>query len=139
MMQPNDHALQLANFDIDLAVNYLFRCGPCDICGGSCLADATDDQLAQRLLTGRKPVGSFAFRRASAARRHARDMETLGLTTWTAKNKWNMWVVLAALRPDEVIGDLGSARQRAFNLQFINEEVPFEIMGAMYGYPPPTS
>ena len=44
------------------AENLLFRCGPCDICGGACFC-RPNDELVERLLTGLKPVGTFCYGR----------------------------------------------------------------------------
>jgi hypothetical protein len=45
-----------------------------------------------------------------------------------------MWVVVAALNPDAEVGNVGTPRQIAFTQEFIDERLPYEIIGKMYGY-----
>ena len=116
------------------AHNLLWRNGPCDICGGDCLCQATNEELMDRLQTGLKPVGTLAFRRKAAATACCKELEARGLAYWMAKNRWKMYVAVAALHPDKVIPGIGKPRDLAFTQQFIDERLPYEVTGALYGY-----
>lgn len=120
----------------DQCVNLLFRGAPCNICGGSCFAALDDKQLSNRLLAGKKPVGTFARRSKWIAGALENLLRSRGLSTWKSKNKWNMYVVVATLHPDTFIPKAwGTPRQVAFRQAFIDEEIPLRIAGALYGYP----
>ena len=116
------------------AENLLFRCGPCDVCGGDCFCRTTDADLIDRLLTGLKPVGSFAYRRKSDALKLVQILSEKGLASWYGRNRWRMWVVLAALNPDTHVDGVGTPREVAFTQEFIDEELPFSVIGKLYGY-----
>jgi hypothetical protein len=118
----------------EFAQNLLFRCGPCDVCGGSCFCLKSDADLAKRLLTGLKPVGTFAYRSVAEAIEAAAWLNSLGLSTWMGVNKWGADVVVAALNPDEVVAGVGTPREVAFTQAFIDEALPFSVIGALYGY-----
>jgi hypothetical protein len=130
-MEPHPHALELARGDVDTALNLMFRCGPCDLCDGDCLSTATDDELVKRLLSGRKPVGTFACRQKREATRLAAKLQTQGLAVWIGKNHWRVWEVVATLDP--------MVNAAAFTQEFIDERMPFVDLGRLYGYPPHTS
>ena len=72
------------------APNLLWRNGPCDVCGGDCFCLATDSELMDRLQTGLKPVGTFAFRLKDHALACTRELEARGLAHWLGKNRWRM-------------------------------------------------
>jgi hypothetical protein len=127
-MEPHPHALELAGGNPDTALNLMFRCGPCDVCGGDCLSTAADEELVKRLLSGRKPVGTFACRQKREATRLAAELQGLGLATWIDKNRWQMYIVVATLDP--------VANAAAFAQAFIDERMPFVELGRLYGYPP---
>ena len=117
--------------------NILFRGGPCNICGRKCFANLSDKQLSDRLLTGKKPVGTFTKRSKWIANALARSLRSRGLATWQGKNRWNMYVVVASLHPDTAIPKaMGTPREVAFTRAFIDEELPLSVCGALYGYPP---
>ena len=128
-------ALTLAGGNEILAYNLQFRCGPCNICGGSCLC-LNDDLLIQRLLSGLKPVGSFARRELRHSALLEQQLNQLGLTTWgPTKNRWGMYMVVACKYPDVDIPLVGTPRNQAFTMNFINEYLTTEQTGALYGYP----
>lgn len=133
-----EHALIIANGNKIHAENFMFRCGPCDVCGGDCLCILDDDDLQKRLLTGKKPVGTFAYKREKDALKQINQLKKLEIETWYGQNRWTMWVVVAALKPDEVLylngNPVGTARELSFTYKFINEEIPFPITGLLYGY-----
>lgn len=91
---------QVIGRDDERSFNLLFRGGPCDICGGSCLSTLSDRSLSKRLLAGLKPVGTYARRSKWHAWALSRVLEKHGLTTWRGKNKWGMHVVVASAMPD---------------------------------------
>jgi hypothetical protein len=126
-MEPCPHALELARGDPEIAVNLMFRCGPCDVCGGDCLSTATDEELVERVLSGKKPVGTFAFRLKRDAKELAADLKDRGLAVWMGRNRWRMWAVVASLDP--------VANAAAFTQAFIDERMSFVDMGKLYGYP----
>ena len=115
------------------APNYVFRCGPCDICEGSCLC-RPGNELVNCLLTGQKPLGTFVYRSARQCRQMALKLQSKGLTCWTGRNRWRMHIVVASLHPDTDIAGLGTPRQLAMTQAFIDEEVSMEVAGAMFGY-----
>ena len=136
-----DHARQLAmatgGGSRDECINLLFRGGSCDICGGPCFATLSDRQLIRRLLSGKKPVGTFARKSKWIAHALAKLLQNRGLTTWKGMNKWGMYVVVACLQPDTFIPEaMGTPRQVAFTRAFIDEKLSFAVTGALYGYPP---
>jgi len=118
------------------AANFVFRCGPCDVCGGACLC-RPDDELIARAKTGLKPVSTFAFRSKRRAFSLEARLQQEGLACWTARNRWKMWIVVASARPDEPVGSLGSPREVAFTQEFIDERLPLRTIGAMHGYNDP--
>ncbi len=121
----------------DQCINLLFRCGSCDICGGPCFATLGDKRLIGRLLTGKKPVGTFARRNKWIAGALDKRLQSRGLTTWKGKNKYGMYVVVACLHPDSFIPEAtGAPREVAFTQAFIDEDLPLVVIGALYGYPP---
>lgn len=127
-MKPNQHALELARRNSRTACNLMFRGGPCDICGGGCLSQGSDQQLAERVAQGLKPVGTFAFTTRRKAKEEAEDLkQNFGLTTKVAKNRWGMWVVVATRSPDEY--------PEAFTDSFLNETDDILTRGRLYGYP----
>ena len=114
----------------DECVNLLFRNGPCDLCGGSCMALLGDGRLLRRLLTGKKAVGTFCRRHRSAAKRLEKKLRFRGLSTFVGKNKWNVWVVVATLSPDVLLPRAGgSPREVAFTQEFFRRGAP------IFGYP----
>ena len=117
----------------ECAPNFVFRGGPCDVCGGACLC-RPDEELVERLLGGGKPVGTFAYRRKCEADRMRLSLEALGLACWSGRNRWKAHVLVAALRPDKPVGAWGTPREVAFAQKFIDERVSFVVAGAMYGY-----
>ena len=135
------HAEQLASAtggcSRDQCVNLLFRGGPCDICGGPCFSTLGDRHLISRLLTGKKPVGAFARKNKWFAEALAKMLQTRGLTTWRGQNRWGVCVVVACLYPDTFIAEAnGTPREVAFAQDFIDEALPYAVIGALYGYPP---
>ncbi len=131
---PNTCALKLALGDEITAYNLQFRCGPCDICGGDCLC-LSDDLLIERLKTGLKPVGTFPRKTSKQAILLEERLNAEGLTTWLAKNKWGMYIVVACKHPDVTIPMIGTPRNRAFTMDFINENLSYVEIGALFGYP----
>jgi hypothetical protein len=126
-MEPNPHALELAHGDPVTAGNLMFRCGPCDVCGGGCLSTATDGELVEKLLSGQKPVGTFPFRLKREGKEFAAELREHGLATWMGQNRWKMWEVVATL-------DL-VANAAAFTQAFIDERLSYVDIGRLYGYP----
>ena len=126
------HATQVLGSP-ECAENFIFRNGACNICGGDCFC-ASDDELVERLLTGLKPVGSFPFMKESEAKKYAAGLAARGLTTFIGKNKWEVWVVLAALHPGRDVGGIGTPRNVAFTQEFLDEGYTLEIIGKLYGY-----
>ena len=93
-------------------------------------------QATHHILTGKKPVGTFARKSKWIAGALAKLLQSRGLTTWKGKNKWGMHVVIACLQPDTFIPEAeGTPREVAFTRAFIDEELPFAVIGALYGYP----
>ena len=135
-----DRALQHAQAigrDDEQSFNLLFRGGPCNICGGRCFSILTDHSLTKRLLDRLKPVGTYARRSKWHAWALSRLLENQGLTTWRGQNRWGMYIVVAAAKPDELVPLAGGTpRQLAFTQQFINEALPYPVIGALYAYPP---
>ena len=128
------HALLLSQGDPVSAYNLRFRCGPCDICGGTCLC-LDDDRLKARLKTGYKPVGTFVGTSMDDAVRLAAALEAEGLATWLGVNRWRVHIVVASKHPDTVVPGAGTPRDRAFTQEFIDERLSFAELGALYGYP----
>jgi hypothetical protein len=130
------HALILANGDEKTAKNLMFRCGPCDICGGDCLC-GSDFELIKLLVSGDKPIGSFAYQSLNEALKCSEILERKGISTWRGINKWNMYIVVASKNPDTYIEKAnGTPREKAYTQNFINEEdLTFVEIGALYGYP----
>jgi len=114
--------------------NLLFRNGPCHICRRPCFCLLNDMALARRLLSGKKPVGTFCSREHSEAQRHLKWLESLGLTVWYGMNRCKMHVLVAALHPDVEVPGAGTPREVAFTQCFIDEGFPCNIIGAMFGY-----
>jgi hypothetical protein len=127
-------ALKMANGDRITAYNLQFRGGPCDICGGDCFCK-NDEDLLTRIMSGLKPIGTFPFTSKKNALNFKKEIEEKGLTTYMKKNKWNMWTIVATIVPDKNIEGIGTPREKAFRMEFINEEDTFVERGALYGYP----
>jgi hypothetical protein len=117
----------------ECAENFTFRCGPCNACQGACFCRG-DDELTARLLTGQKPVGSFAYRRKKGAKDEAETLRSRGLSTWTGKNRWGMYCVVAALYPNRRVAETGTPRDVAFTQDLIDELYTLDVIGKMYGY-----
>jgi len=113
--------------------NLLFR-GPCEVCGGRCFSRLTDGRLIERLLSGRKPVGTFARRNHWQAWALDRLLQHRGLNTWRCTNRWGMHVAVACLQPDSMMAG-GRVRDLAFRCAFVDELDPLCVRGALYGYP----
>ena len=121
----------------DQCLNLMFHKGPCNICLGECFALLDDKRLSNRLLSGKKTVGTFTRRNKWEAWAVAKLLQSRGLTTWQGKNKWNVYVVVACLHPDKYLAKAAcTPREAAFTQAFIDEELPLPVVGAMYGYPP---
>lgn len=133
-----EHAMIIAKGNKIHAENFMFRCGPCDVCGGDCLCISDNNELEKRLLTGKKPVGSFPYESKEEALTEISRLKKIGIESWYGQNKWNMWIVVAALKPDECLylngNSVGTPRELSFTYKFINEELPFPIIGLLYGY-----
>ena len=122
--------------DDERSFNLLFRGGPCDICGGCCLSALSDRSLSERLLAGLKPAGTYARQSKWHAWALSHVLEERGLTTWRGKNRWGMHVVVATAEPDKPIPQAGGTpREVAFTQEFIDEALPFSVIGPLYGYP----
>ena len=115
------------------AANFVFRLGPCDVCGGACFC-RSDEELVSRLLTGLKPVGTFAYCTEEEMLLQRGEMERKGLTCWSGRNRWNMFEIVATLYPDVQVADIGTPRETAFTQEFIDEMVSFRVRGLLYGY-----
>ncbi len=85
-------------------------------------------------MTGQKPVGSFPFRFEKDAEVQAEELRLRGLSTWTGRNRWGMYVVMAALFPDCRVAEIGTPRDVAFTQAFIDEHCNLDVIGKMYGY-----
>jgi hypothetical protein len=125
------HATQVVG--PECAANLIFRCGPCDICGGSCFC-RPNDELVAALLSRSKPVGEVHSRHEDVAREFRSQLESLGLACWMGRNRWNMFVVVASAVPDVPLGKWGTPRQVAFTQAFIDEYTSWDETGVMYGY-----
>ena len=132
MQRALEHAAMVV--DEACAENLIFRCGPCDVCNGNCFCQTTDKDLILRLMTGLKPVGSFVRLRKCEAEALSQEFNTKGLTSWYGKNRWKMWIVVAALNPDMHVSGVGTPRQMAFTQEFIDEELSLDVIGKLYGY-----
>ena len=67
----------------------------------------------------------------------AKMLQTRDLTTWRGQNRWGVCVVVACLYPDTFIAEAnGTPREVAFAQDFIDEALPYAVIGALYGYPP---
>ena len=84
LAQSLEHARLLVG--AECAGNYVFRCGPCDYCGGACLC-RPDEELVERLRAGLKPMGTFAYACEDTADQMAQRLEELGLTCWVGQNR----------------------------------------------------
>ena len=129
------HATQLAQEEGVKAENLMFRCGPCDICGGDCLCQ-DDELLLVQTYDERKPLASFTFQCFSEMKSYEFDLKALEFTTWCGRNKMGMFIVLATMQPDRVlVHHDASVRELAFNYDFINELGSVDEMRDVYGYP----
>jgi hypothetical protein len=90
--------------------------------------------LARRLLTGIKPVGTFVRRNIIETLGVEMWLQGMVLITWTGRNQWGMHIIVACLEPDNVVADLGALRKVAFIQTFIDERLPMHMNGAFYGY-----
>ena len=118
------------------AENLVFRCGRCDVCRGPCLC-WEDDLLEARLLTGWKPVGTFAFKEQEEQIDCMNKLQEKELSVWSGQNRWKMWIVVASLDPDKAYICNGlniTPRTHAFNQDFIDEKDEWNIRGILYGY-----
>ena len=61
-------------------------------------------------------------------------MEEKGLTCWSGRNKWGMYIIVASLHPDKPVADVGTPRHMAFTQDFIDERNSFYERGLFYGY-----
>ena len=118
----------------EFAENLMFRGGPCHLCRRACFCLRSDEHLTKRLLKGLKPVGTFAERDVRDAQCEQDTLDDLGLTTWLGRNRWGCFIVVAALNPDDHIPGVGTPRDVAFSQDFIDELMPFDVIGALYGY-----
>ena len=135
MQKALQHA-RLMGGDEEQSRNLLFRNGPCDVCGGGCFSRSSNRRLTTRLLAGKKPVGTYACRSKWRSEALAKLLTTRGLSTWRGKNRWGMHVVVASAMSDKVLaGAGGTPRELAFTSNFIDEQLPLPVMGALYGYP----
>lgn len=126
-MIPSKHALMLSDNNYETSVNLMFRCGPCDICGGKCLCLQDDKLLIQRIISRKKPVGSFAYSSKRKANKMRKYLESIGICTYMNKNIWNMWIVFGTCTKEGL---------EAFCDDFINENMSYVKIGHLYGYPP---
>jgi hypothetical protein len=72
------------------AYNLLFREGTCDICGGKCFCILDNHDLVERLMSGLKRVGTFAFTTYEIASQFNNELQNIGLTTFMGQNRWTM-------------------------------------------------
>lgn len=94
----------------------------------------SDGDLARRLLTWLKPVGTFVRRNTVETLGAEMRLQGMGLTTWTGRNRWGMHIIVASLEPDNVVAGAGAPREVAFTKAFIDERLPMRMIGALYGY-----
>ena len=135
MERATRHVYQLAYGNPVHAENYRFRGGPCDVCGGNCLC-STDSELIARLLTGLKPVGYFACHTQTEANELCLYLEgEYDLRTWSGRNRWGMFMVVASLSPETTIIGVGTPQAVAMTQAFIDELVDVRVQREMYGYP----
>lgn len=117
----------------ECAANLLFRCGPCDVCGGNCLC-RSDAELEAAVAAGSKPVGTFCYRSEAAAMRDRARLEARGLACWSGRNRWGVFEVVASAVPDVPLGEWGTPRQVAFTQAFVDERTGWDETGVMFGY-----
>jgi len=90
-------------------------------------------ELARRLLTGLKPVGTFVRRDTDKTLGVEMWLQGMGLTIWTGRNRWGMHITVASLEPDNVAG-VGAPCEVALTQTFIDKRLPMHMIGALYGY-----
>ena len=135
MKKALQHA-RLMGGDEEQSRNLLFRNGPCDICGGTCFSRLGHRALTTRLLSGKKPIGTYASRSKWRSYALSKLLATKGLSTWRGKNRWGMFVVVASAEPDKLSKEAGGTpRELAFTPNFIDERLPLSTVGPLYGYP----
>ena len=115
------------------AANFVFRFGPCDVCGGACLC-RPDEELVSRLLTGLKPVGTFIYCTEEEILLQRGEMDRKGLTCWSGINRCGMFEIVASLRLDVQVADLGTPWETAFRQVFIVKAASFRVRDLLYRY-----
>ena len=115
----NNHALILAGGDVRKAINISFRGGPCNICGGGCMCNENTHVLIQRVKSGEKPVAIFVGTRVL---KYLKDVYTKVI-----RNKWGCIITIATR--------YNNLRKEAFSEAFYNEQMDFNRVSELYGYP----
>ena len=132
----SEHALILADGDKLSAYFLQFRGGPCNICGGPCLNLKDDNLLEDLLLYGGKPVGTFVVTEGENVQEKQKQLESIGLVTWAGETNPGEKLIVACSEPDKFIEAAGGTpRQVAFQQTFIDEQMSFTSIGALFGYP----